>query len=62
MGVHEIKYFETRSEPVRQKMLLLIAKAIILDLADKIKESDVCALLTDEVTDISNIMTASIVC
>ena len=55
MGVHEIKYFETRSEPVLRKMLLLIAKTIIQDLVDKIKESDVYALLTDEVTDISNV-------
>ena len=55
MGVHEIKYFETQSEPVLRKMLLLIAKTIIQDLVDKIKESDVYALLTDEVTDISNI-------
>ena len=37
MCVHEIKYFETRSEPVLWKMLLLIAKTIIQDLVDKIK-------------------------
>ena len=54
-GVNEIKYFETRSEPVLRKMLLLIAKTIIQDLVNKIKESDVYALLIDEVTDISNI-------
>ena len=55
MGVHEIKYFETRSEPVLRKMLLLIAKTIIQDLVGEIKESDIYALLTDEVTNISNI-------
>ena len=55
MGVREIEYFETRSEHVLRKMLLLIAKTILQDLLDKIKESDVYALLTDEVTDVSNI-------
>ena len=47
--------FETRSEQVLRKMLLLIAKTIIGDLVDKIKQSDVYGLLTDEVTDISNL-------
>ena len=55
MGVNDIKYFETRSEPVLRKMLILIADTIIQDLVDKIKQSDVYALLTDEVTDISNV-------
>ena len=55
MGVKEMKYFETRSEAILQKMLLLIAKTIIQDLVNNIKKSDFYALLTDEVTDISNI-------
>ena len=55
MGVSEIKYFETRSEPTLRKMLLLIAQTIVSDLVVKIKQSDVFGLLTDEVTDIANI-------
>ena len=55
MGVSEIKYFETRSEPTLRKMLILIAQTIVDDLVIKIKQSDVFGLLTDEVTDISNI-------
>ena len=55
MGVEELKYFETRSEPVLRKMLLLIAKNIISDIVEKIKQSDAYGLLTDEVTDISNL-------
>ena len=56
MGVDDLKYCQTRSEPVFRKMLLLIAKAIIHDIVVKIKSiNNVCGLLTDEVTDISNI-------
>ena len=55
MGVKEIKYFETRSEPILRKMLLLIARTIIQDLVNNIKKSNFYALLTDEVTDILNI-------
>ena len=55
MGVSEIKYFETRSEPTLRKMLLLIAQTIVSDLVVKIKQSDVFRLLTDKVTDIANI-------
>ena len=56
MGVDDLKYCQTRSEPVLRKMLLLIAKAIIHDIVVKIKNiNNVCGLLTDEVTDISNI-------
>ena len=56
MGVDDLKYCQTRSEPVFRKMLLLIAKAIIHDIVVKIKNiNNVCGLLTDEVTDISNI-------
>ena len=56
MGVDDLKYCQTRSEPAFRKMLLLIAKAIIHDIVVKIKNiNNVCGLLTDEVTDISNI-------
>ena len=54
MGLNELKYFETRSEPILRKMLILIAKTIVSDLIGKIKDSDVFGLLTDEVTDVSN--------
>ena len=54
-GVADVKYFETRSEPVLRKMLLLIARTIIDDVVEKIKESNVYGFLTDEVTDIANI-------
>ena len=55
MGVDDLKYFQTRSEPVLRKMLLLIAKTIIQDIVIKIKTSNIYGLLTDEVTDICNI-------
>ena len=55
LGVDESKYFETRSEPVLRKMLLLIARTIVEDILEKIKESEVYGFLTDEVTDISNV-------
>ena len=51
----EIKCFETRSEPVLRKMLLLIARTIGEDILEKIKESEVYGFLTDEITDISNV-------
>ena len=41
MGVDDLKYFPTWSEPVLRKMLLLIAKTIIQDLVVKIKRSNV---------------------
>ena len=55
MGVKEIKYFETRSETVLRKILLLIAEVIIEDLVSKMKRTNVYSLLIDEVTDISNV-------
>ena len=55
MGVKELKYFQTRSESVLRKMLLLISKTIVQDLVAQIKASQYYALLTDEVTDISNL-------
>ena len=39
LGVNDIKHFETRSEPVLRKMLLLIATTIVEDIVEKIKES-----------------------
>ena len=41
LGVNDIKHFETRSEPVLRKMLLLIATTIVEDIVEKIKESEV---------------------
>ena len=56
MGVDDLKYCQTRSEPVLRKMLLFIAKAIIHDIVVKIKNiNNVYGLLADEVADISNI-------
>ena len=46
--VDDLKYFQTRSEPVYPKMLLLIAKTIIQGIVVKIKRSDIYLLLTDE--------------
>lgn len=54
MGVKEMNYFKTRSEPVLQKALLLVARTIIQDLITSIKKSNFYAILKDEVTDISN--------
>ena len=55
MSVDDLKYFQTRSEPVLCKMFLLIAKIVIQDIVVKIKRSGVYRLSTDEFTDISNI-------
>lgn len=55
MGLKELKYFETRSEPILRKMMLMLADTIVCELVEKIKASGVFGLLTDEVTDISNI-------
>ena len=48
----KVKYFETRSEPVLKKMLLLIAKTIRIE---KIKEVGYFGFLMDEVTDIAKV-------
>ena len=48
MGVDDLKYFQTRSEPALCKILLLIAKTIIQGIVVKIKRSDIYLLLTDE--------------
>ena len=41
MGVDDLKYFQTRSESVLGKILLLIAKTIIQGTVVKIKRSDI---------------------
>ena len=41
MGVDDLKYFQTRSESVLGKILLLIAKTIIQSTVVKIKRSDI---------------------
>ena len=53
MGVDDLEYFQTRSESVLCKMLLLLAETMIQDIVVKIKRSSAYGLLTDEVTDIS---------
>ena len=53
MGVDQLKYFETRSEPILRKMLLLLASHIVCDNVEKVKQSYVHGLFTDEVTDIN---------
>ena len=54
-GVSELRYFETRSDPVIRKMPILIAKTIIDDLVDRIRAPEHYGLFTDKVTEISNI-------
>ena len=54
MGLEEIKQFRTRSEPVLREMMLVLAQTIQEDLVQKISQSGEFGLLTDEVTDISN--------
>ena len=55
LGITELRYYETRSEPILRKILISIAKTIVSDLVGKIKDSGGFGLLTDEVTDVSNI-------
>ena len=54
MGVDEVKCFQTRSEPVLREMLMCLSSIIVEDVVLKIKNSKCYGLLTDEVTDISN--------
>lgn len=54
-GVDQLKYFQTRSEAVIRKMLILLSQTIVEDMVEKIRHSEFYGLLTDEVTDISNI-------
>ena len=51
----EIDAFTTRSESVLTKMVILIANTIGEKIANKIKKFEAFGLLTDEVTDISNV-------
>lgn len=55
MGVDDMKYFQTRSEPVLREMALLLSEVIVEDLIERIKSSEGFGLLVDEVTDISNV-------
>ena len=50
MGVGDLKYFQTKSEPSLRKILLLIAKTIIEDIVVKIKRLNVYRLSTDELS------------
>ena len=49
------KNFQTRSEPVLKAMLIILSSTIIEGLTKRIKNSKCFGLLTDEVTDISNV-------
>lgn len=55
LGVKEVEAFTTRSEYVLRKMVIYIANAITEKIVKKIKESEAFGLLTDVVTDISNV-------
>ncbi|CAB4007153.1 zinc finger 862-like, partial [Paramuricea clavata] len=55
LGVKEVGAFTTRSESVLRKMVILIANTITEKIVNKIKKSEAFGLLTDEVTDISNV-------
>ena len=54
-GVSEIKYFQTRLEPALREMLIILSSTIIEGLTKRINNSKCFGLLTDEVTDISNV-------
>ena len=54
LGVEEVVHFSKRSSTVR-KLLILIDDQVKEDLLGKIKKSPFFGLLTDEVTDITNI-------
>ena len=55
LGVKEVDAFTTRSESVLRKMVVFIANTITEKIVKKIKKSEAFGLLTDEVTDISNV-------
>ena len=55
MGVDEMKYFQTQLEPVLREMLMCLSSIIVEDVILKINNSKCYGLLTDEVTDISNV-------
>ena len=50
MSVLEIKYFKSRLEETMWKTLILMVEIITYDLVMKIKQSDIFALLTDEIS------------
>ena len=55
LGVEEVSQFRKRSSRVLRELLLSIANQIKEDLLTKIKASPFFGILTDEVTDITNI-------
>ena len=57
LGVKEIESFSTRSEKILRGMIVLIGDTIKKKIVESIKQSKGFAILTDEVTDISNIHT-----
>ena len=54
-GVEEVKIFRERSSTVLTDLLLTIGNQIKIGLLDKIRKSEFFGILTDEVTDISNV-------
>ena len=54
-GVEEVKIFRERSSTVLTDLLLTIGNQIKIGLLDKIRKSPLFGILTDEVTDISNL-------
>ena len=55
LGVDEVKKFRRRSSTVLRDFLLTIGNQIKIGLLDKIRKSEFFGILTDEVTDISNV-------
>ena len=55
LGVEEVKIFRERSSTVLTDLLLTIGNQIKIGLLDKIRKSEFFGILTDEVTDISNV-------
>ena len=55
LGVDEVKRFRRRSSTVLRNLLLTIGNQIKIGLLDKIRKSQFFGILTDEVTDISNV-------
>ena len=55
LGVEEVKIFRERSSTVLTDLLLTIGNQIRIGLLDKIRKSPLLGILTDEVTDISNV-------
>ena len=55
LGVDEVKKFRRRSSRVLRDLLLTIGNQIKVGLLDKIPKYQFFGILTDEVTDISNV-------